>query len=67
MTPTDETGKNFSQERRIDLAALDLFRDRERGIQKFNEFRRSIHLRPYESFMDLTGGVAEDARKLELM
>ena len=47
MTPTDKTGKNFSQERRIDLAALDLFRDRDRGIQKFNEFRRS------ESFIDL--------------
>ena len=67
MSPSDETGKNLPESRKIDLAALDLFRDRERGIKKFNEFRRDLHLRPYKSFLDLTGGNKADARKLELM
>lgn len=67
MSPSDETGKNLPESRKIDLAALDLFRDRERGIKKFNEFRRDLHLRPYKSFLDLTGGNKADARKLELI
>jgi hypothetical protein len=38
--------------RRIDVAALDILRDRERGIPRFNEFRRQIGLRPLTSFDD---------------
>ena len=30
----------------VDLAALDLYRDRERGIPMYNAFRRHLHLRP---------------------
>jgi len=67
MTPTDEAGKSLPESRKIDLAALDLFRDRERGIKKFNEFRRLLHLKPYRSWMELTGGNKADARKLELI
>mmetsp|Transcript_8657 Transcript_8657/g.16135 ORF Transcript_8657/g.16135 Transcript_8657/m.16135 type:complete len:658 (-) Transcript_8657:209-2182(-) len=68
MTPTDEAGKNLSEDRKIDLAALDLYRDRERGIRKFNEFRRELKLKPYDSWIELTGdGAAADARKLELI
>jgi hypothetical protein len=36
----------------IDLAALDLIRDRERGIPRFNEFRRQYGLRQLTSFDD---------------
>ena len=36
----------------IDLPALDLIRDRERGIPRFNEFRRQYGLRQLTSFDD---------------
>ncbi len=38
--------------KKIDVAALDLIRDRERGIPRFNEFRRQIGLRTLTSFDD---------------
>src|SRR5262249_9869380 len=37
---------------KIDVAALDLIRDRERGIPRFNEFRRQIGLQQLTSFDD---------------
>ncbi|BFM05203.1 hypothetical protein GCM10025791_14110 [Halioxenophilus aromaticivorans] len=40
-----ETGK-------LDIVALDIIRDRERGVPKFNEFRRQIGLRTLTSFDD---------------
>ena len=67
VAPTDDTGKDLPESEHIDLAALDLFRDRERGILKFNEFRRQLYLKPYRTWIELTGGNKEDARKLELM
>jgi hypothetical protein len=36
----------------IDVAALDLIRDRERGVPRFNEFRRQIGLKSLDSFDD---------------
>jgi hypothetical protein len=36
----------------IDLAALDIIRDREHGIPRFNEFRRQIGLKQLTSFDD---------------
>lgn len=36
----------------IDIAALDLIRDRERGIPRFNEFRRQYGLKQLTSFDD---------------
>jgi len=47
--------------KQIDLAALDIIRDREHGIPRFNEFRRQYGLRQltsYDDFMD------PDVRKL---
>ena len=38
--------------RQIDIAALDLIRDRERGVPRFNEFRRQYGLRQLTSFDD---------------
>jgi len=67
VSPTDNKGKNLRQSDNIDLAALDLYRDRERGILKFNEFRRQLHLKPYMTWMELTGYKEDDARKLELI
>ena len=37
---------------KLDIAALDLIRDRERGIPRFNEFRRQIGLKSLRSFDD---------------
>ncbi|MFC6760580.1 peroxidase family protein [Sulfitobacter porphyrae] len=36
----------------VDVMALDIMRDRERGIPRFNEFRRQIGLRQMTSFSD---------------
>jgi hypothetical protein len=43
--PGSPTGK-------VDVAALDLIRDRERGVPRFNEFRRQYGLRQLTSFDD---------------
>ncbi len=67
VPPTDDAGLDLPKEDHIDLAALDLFRDRERGIMKFNDFRRYLNLKPYRSWMEMTGGNERDSRRLELM
>ncbi|HTD59525.1 MAG TPA: peroxidase family protein [Gemmatimonadaceae bacterium] len=41
-----------SPTQKIDVAALDLIRDRERGVPRFNEFRRQYGLRQLTSFDD---------------
>jgi hypothetical protein len=38
----------------IDLATIDIVRDRERGVPRYNEFRRQIGLTPINKFEDLT-------------
>jgi hypothetical protein len=39
---------------RVDLAAVDIMRDRERGIPRYNQFRRLLHLKPFASIDELT-------------
>jgi len=39
---------------RLDLAALDITRDRERGVPRYNAFRRQLHLTPAATFAELT-------------
>ena len=41
-----------SATKKLDIVALDLIRDRERGVPRFNEFRRQIGLRNLTSFDD---------------
>ena len=38
----------------VDLGAVDILRARERGVPRYNEFRRQLQLNPIESFGDLT-------------
>jgi hypothetical protein len=38
----------------LDLAAVDIFRDRERGVPRYNNFRRMLHKPPVRSFDELT-------------
>jgi hypothetical protein len=47
----------------LDLAAIDVLRTRERGVPRYNDFRRAFHLRPAASFEELTDD-AETAEQL---
>jgi hypothetical protein len=38
----------------LDLAAVDILRDRERGVPRYNQFRRLMHKDPIGSFDELT-------------
>ena len=57
---------------KIDVAALDIIRDRERGLPRFNELRRQIGLRQltsFDDFIDKRPGVTagERADQLDLV
>lgn len=39
---------------RFDMAAVDILRDRERGVPRYNRFRRLFHKKPVTSFEELT-------------
>jgi Animal haem peroxidase len=40
----------------MDLGAIDILRARELGVPRYNAFRRLLHLKPAETFVELTGG-----------
>lgn len=48
----------------LDLATVDILRVRERGVPRYNEFRRQLRLAPVTSFDELTGN-PRWARELE--
>jgi len=50
----------------VDLASIDVIRVRERGVPRYNEFRRLLHLKPFDSFeaMADTPEHAEDLRRV---
>ncbi len=50
--------------RRIDLAATDIFRDRERGVPRYNRFRELLHRGRISSFDELTGNNAKLAQEI---
>lgn len=50
--------------RHIDLGTIDILRDRERGVPRYNQFRRLFHMRASPSFLALTGGDKIVAEKL---
>jgi hypothetical protein len=39
---------------RVDLGTIDILRDRERGVRRYNDFREKLHKPRVESFEDLT-------------
>jgi hypothetical protein len=60
----------------VDLAATDVLRVRERGVPRYNEFRRLFHLKPAATFEELTNNptwaaelreVYGDVEKVDLM
>jgi hypothetical protein len=59
-----------------DLGTVDIIRDRERGVPRYNEFRRQLHLNPITKFEDLTDDPVQleklhriygDVEKLDLL
>jgi hypothetical protein len=48
----------------IDLNAVDLLRSRERGVPRYNEFRRQLRLRPAATFDEISGGDLATANQL---
>jgi hypothetical protein len=51
---------------RVDLASIDVLRVRERGVPRYNEFRRLLHLEAYNTFEEMTDTPehAEDLRRV---
>ena len=54
----------MGDEPRIDLASIDVVRDRERAVPRYNDFRRMLRLAPARTFEELTGGDAATAGAL---
>lgn len=50
----------------VDLAAVDILRIRERGVPRYNEFRRMMHMRPLTGFDGLGGDDATRATIADL-
>jgi hypothetical protein len=63
-----ETGQRRMIEETIDLAAIDILRDRERAVPRYNQFRRLFGLKPISSFDDLENpqhpGLPRDLRNV---
>jgi hypothetical protein len=64
----------FMQELRIpghgtmDLAMVDIVRDRERGVPRYNQFRRAIGLKPITKYADFfEDSIAKDLRQKEIV
>lgn len=51
--------------RHYDMGAVDILRDRERGVPRYNVFRKLFHMPPAKTFHSLTGGNATLAAELE--
>lgn len=49
----------------LDLGAVDILRDRERGVPRYNEFRRQLRKEPVKNWLELAGGDALLAKDLE--
>ncbi len=50
----------------VDLASIDVIRVRERGVPRYNEFRRLLHLKAFDTFEEMadTPEHAEDLRRI---
>ncbi|MGN6608259.1 MAG: peroxidase family protein [Jatrophihabitans sp.] len=48
----------------VDLATLDILRDRERGIPRYNDFREALRMPRVRSFEELAGGNKQWAKEI---
>jgi hypothetical protein len=53
--------------RHIDLGTIDILRDSERVVPRYNAFSRLFHMPAQLSFLALTGGNADLASKLSVL
>jgi hypothetical protein len=52
----------------MDLSMVDIIRDRERGVPRYNQFRRGIGLKPIRKYSDFfPGGVAADEKQKAIL
>ena len=56
----------LGEKRRLDLAATDIMRDRERGVPRYNRFRELLRLPPFRSFEELSANPAWAAELREI-
>lgn len=63
VPPTDGFGRALADH--VDLAALDLYRGRERGVRRYYAFRRELHMKAFEGYADMCRGDEEAAAALE--
>ncbi|HJW28143.1 MAG TPA: peroxidase family protein, partial [Saprospiraceae bacterium] len=48
----------------MDMATVDILRDRERGVPRYCTFRRLLHMKAPDTFEELTGGNKELAKEI---
>lgn len=48
-----------------DMGTVDILRDRERGVPRYNQFRRLLHMPAPKTFEELTGGNLQLAQELK--
>ncbi|TYI66029.1 hypothetical protein E1A91_D09G196700v1 [Gossypium mustelinum] len=75
LIPHDINGEEVPDP--VDMAALEIYRDRERGVARYNEFRRNLLMIPISKWEDLTDDCeviealievyGEDVEKLDLL
>ena len=64
QVPADlENGRTRDQV--LDLAAVDIIRDRERGVPRYNEFRRQLRMPVPNDWYEMSGGRPEVAKALK--
>ncbi|KAF5005222.1 hypothetical protein FDECE_8343 [Fusarium decemcellulare] len=57
--------KDFPEGRHLDMGTIDILRDRERGVPRYNAFRRLFHMPPARTFKELSPDDAQLAADLE--
>ena len=50
----------------VDVGTIDILRDRERGVPRYNAFRRMLDMKPFTTFEQLTGNAAWAAQIREV-
>ncbi|XP_010551888.1 PREDICTED: alpha-dioxygenase 1 isoform X1 [Tarenaya hassleriana] len=61
LVPQDPDGRDRPDH--VDLAALEIYRDRERSVARYNDFRRALFLIPISKWEDLT----DDKEAIEVL
>ncbi|CAM9820815.1 unnamed protein product, partial [Laminaria digitata] len=53
VPPTNDAGVP-QPDALVDLAVLDIYRDRSRGVPRYNDMRRAMNMNPIKKWSDLT-------------